>query len=47
MASLSDSEKTQIMLTDLYKHMPVYPATGSIQKIDDVWVVKLCENEDY
>lgn len=47
MANLLDSEKAKIMSNDLYKHMPVYPAAGSIQKIDDVWVVKLCENEDY
>lgn len=47
MADLSEDEKKEIMSTDLYKCMPVYPAAASIQKIDDVWVVKLCENEDY
>ncbi len=29
--------------TDEYKSMPVYPQDGSIARIEDVWVVKLCD----
>ena len=25
-----------------YLNMPIYPAEGSIKKIDDIWVVKMC-----
>ncbi len=43
MADIRWSEKEDIMNSDTYKNMSLYPAEGSIQKIDDIWVVKLCE----
>ena len=43
MANLSETEKTEIMESQSYQQMPVYPAEGSICKIGDVWIVKLCE----
>ena len=43
MADLSDKEKQEIMETDTYKAMRVYPSQGSVEKIDGVWVVKMCE----
>lgn len=42
-ARLSDEEKKEIMETDAYKAMPVYPSQGSVEKINGVWVVKMCE----
>ena len=42
-ARLSDSEKKEIMETDTYKQMSVYPSQGSVEKINGVWVVKMCE----
>lgn len=42
-ARLSDGEKKEIMATDAYKAMPVYPSQGSVEKINGVWVVKLTE----
>jgi hypothetical protein len=38
------SQKQEIMSSQEYIDMPVYPSEGSIKKIDDVWVVKLCDN---
>lgn len=43
MADIKWAEKEKIMSTQEYKDMPFYPAEGSIQKINDIWVVKLCE----
>ncbi len=43
MYDITEDEKQQITGTILYQEMPNYPAEGSIQKIDDIWVVKLCE----
>lgn len=43
MAELTEGDKEQIANTEEFKEMPDYPAEGSIQKIDDIWVVKLCE----
>lgn len=40
---ISDERKDELMETQQYLDMPVYPETGSIAKIEDVWVVKLCE----
>ena len=40
---VSDEDKNKISETTEYKNMPIYPAEGSIAKIRDVWVVKLCE----
>ena len=42
-ARLSDEEKKEIMETDAYKAMPIYPSQGSVEKINGVWVVKMCE----
>lgn len=43
MADLTGAEKEDIMDTNEFKDMPLYPAEGSIQKINDIWVVKLCD----
>ena len=43
MADLSEGDKEKIAETEAFQNMPVYPATGSIQKLDNIWVVKLCE----
>lgn len=43
MTSLSEADKNEIMESQIYQEMPVYPAEGSIRKINDVWIVKLCE----
>ena len=42
-AGLSDSEKKELLETDAYKEMSVYPSQGSVQKINGVWVVKMCD----
>lgn len=42
-ARLSDREKQEIMETEAYKKMSVYPSQGSVEKIGGVWVVKMCE----
>jgi hypothetical protein len=38
------SQKEEIMNSQEYIDMPIYPSEGSIKKIGDVWVVKLCDN---
>lgn len=43
MADITWSEKEDIMSSDTYENMSLYPEEGSIQKIDNIWVVKLCE----
>ncbi len=40
---VSDDERKAIIEAEEYKEMPTYPKEGSIQKIGDIWVVKLCE----
>lgn len=45
MAHLDDCEVEEILNSSCYQNMPVYPKNGSITKIGDVWVCKLCENE--
>ncbi len=40
---VSDDEKEFIEDSTEYKAMSIYPKEGSIVKINDVWVVKLCE----
>lgn len=40
---LDDKRKGELMDTQQYQNMPVYPEEGSIRLIDDVWVVKLSE----
>ncbi|MCD8038363.1 MAG: glucosyltransferase domain-containing protein [Lachnospiraceae bacterium] len=42
-AHLSDAEKEEIMNTEEYKAMSVYPSQGSVCKINGVWVVKLTD----
>ncbi len=42
-AGLSDGEKKALMETDAYRKMNVYPSQGSVQKINGVWVVKMCD----
>ena len=39
---LSESEKADIMNTQTYKQMPMYPERGCVQKINSVWVLKMC-----
>lgn len=43
MADIDWRQKEAVMESEEYKKMPVYPANGSVQKINDIWVVKLCE----
>lgn len=43
LADISSSEKEAIMETAEYKNMPLYPQEGCVQKIHDIWVVKMCE----
>ena len=43
MADLNFSEKEYIMETEEYRKMAVYPKEGCVQKINDIWVVKMCE----
>lgn len=43
MADLSSSDREAIMETEEYKDMAVYPKEGCVQKIHDIWVVKMCE----
>lgn len=43
MADLSGETKKEIMASQQYLNMPVYPAKGAIQQINGVWVVKMCE----
>lgn len=42
-AALDWSEKDEIMATDEYRQMSIYPQEGCVQKIHGVWVVKMCE----
>jgi len=42
-ATLDMDEKAAIMEMNVYKEMSVYPNNGCVQKINDVWVVKMCE----
>lgn len=39
----SDEEVQEIMASDIYAQMPIYPYYGSVQKIGNVYVVKLSE----
>ncbi len=43
MAGLNYSDKAAIMETEEYQNMAVYPKEGCVQKINDIWVVKMCE----
>lgn len=43
MENLPYGRREEIMHTDEYKEMPVYPAEGCVRKIDGIWIVKMCE----
>lgn len=43
LAKLDWAEKEALMETEQYKRMPLYPENGCVQKINDIWVVKMCE----
>ncbi len=43
MADLRFDKKEEIMQTEIYQNMPAYPHSGCVQKINDIWVVKMCE----
>lgn len=43
MADLNYADKKAIMETETYKNMAVYPKEGCVQKINGIWVVKMCE----
>ncbi len=43
MADLPFEDKEAIMETEEYRNMAVYPKEGCVQKIHDIWVVKMCE----
>lgn len=45
MTYLGEEKKQEIMESQAYQEMPAYPAQGSIRKFEDVWVVKLCEQQ--
>jgi hypothetical protein len=42
-ANLSEEESNSIMESDEYKSMSVYPENGCVQKINGIWVVKMCK----
>ena len=41
--SVSEAEKEEIMQSLQYKEMSCYPDVGAIQKINGIWVIKLCD----
>lgn len=41
--TVTDADKEHIMKSEVYLAMPSYPTEGCIKKIEDVWVVKLCD----
>lgn len=43
LADISWTQKEKIIETQEYKNMSLYPEEGSIQKLGDIWVVKLCK----
>lgn len=43
LSPVTDAEKEQIMKTAAFQAMPSYPTAGSIKKIENIWVVKLCD----
>lgn len=43
LVDMSSGERDAIMETAEYKNMPVYPQDGCVQRIQDIWVVKMCE----
>ena len=45
MADLRFDKKEEIMQTETYQNMPAYPHNGCVQKINDIWVVKMCETK--
>ncbi|MGL5260363.1 MAG: glucosyltransferase domain-containing protein [Lachnospiraceae bacterium] len=48
MGNVTSEAKDEIINTKEFQNMAVFPAEGSIQKVNGIWVVKLCEMEpDY
>lgn len=43
MKGLTYQQKQEVMELQEYQDMPIYPMEGSIKKINDIWVVKMCE----
>ena len=43
--NVTDAENDAIKETEEYKAMPIYPAEGSIKRINNVWVVKVHDEE--
>lgn len=44
LADLSWEEKQELMDTAEYMEMPVYPQEGCVQRLNGIWVVKMCNN---
>lgn len=40
---LEDAQRKELMATQEYQDMPVYPEKGCVHRIGDTWVVKMCE----
>lgn len=40
---VDQSVRDEIMSSEEYKSMPVYPAEGSIRRFDDLWVIKITD----
>ena len=44
-ANLEPDEINVIMDSEEYKNMACYPQDGCFKKINDVWILKICNNE--
>lgn len=42
---VNDEEKETIVQNEEFKEMPVYPKEGCVQKIGDIWVIKISEGQ--
>ena len=42
---LSDAEKEEILESEEFEQMSVYPKEGCVQKINDVWIIKISEGQ--
>lgn len=43
--TVSDGDKEEILQSEEFQAMPIYPAEGCVQKIKDVWVIKISEGQ--
>ena len=43
--SVSDGDKETILQSEEFKEMPIYPKDGCVQKINDVWIIKISEGQ--